>query len=73
MNATTSHVEADALLLLLDDSDILRLGALLGLRARAAGCADAALVDAFIDSDDTPFRRSGQRLLLSALPHARPH
>ena len=51
MNETTPTTDTDTFLLVLNDPEFVRVGALLGLRARATHQADSHLVDSFIDSD----------------------
>jgi hypothetical protein len=64
----TPHTETDTFLLILSDLDIVRVGALLGLRARPAHRHDVKLVDSFIQSD-VPFTESHQSWLITTLPN----
>ena len=63
--------DTDAFLLNLDEQDFVRVGAMLGLRARPATTHDLALVDQFLDTD---FLFSGQRqaILVTSLPDVMP-
>ena len=60
--------DTDTFLLILNDRDIVRVGALLGLRARPAHRHDLKLVDSFIESD-TPFVQGQQPMLVTSLPN----
>jgi hypothetical protein len=63
--------DTDAFLLVLNDPEFLRVGFLLGLRARPSSQHDSALVDSFLDSD---FLFSGTRraILVTSLPDIPP-
>lgn len=67
--SATSHLETGTLLLLLNEREFLRVGAIVGLRARTSNRQEAALVDQFIDSD-VP-RQQSRRILISAIPNLR--
>jgi hypothetical protein len=62
-----SRTETDTFLLVLNDPEFVRVGALLGLRARPSTPDDSALVDSFLDSDCL-FTGSGSGLLVTSLP-----
>lgn len=65
------HTETDTFLLILNDVDIVRVGALLGLRARPAHRHDVKLVDSFIQSD-VPFQESQSAMLVTTMPNVLP-
>jgi len=67
----TKPTDTDAFLLNLDEHDFIRVGAMLGLRARPATTHDVALVDEFLDSD---FLFSGQKnpVVVTSVPNLRP-
>jgi hypothetical protein len=67
--SATSNLETGTLLLLLNDREFLRVGALVGLRARTSNRQEVALVDQFIDSDIP--RQEGRRIFVSAIPNLR--
>ena len=67
--SASSHLETGTLLLLLNDREFLRVGALVGLRARTSNREEVALVDQFIDSDIP--RQERPRIFISALPNVR--
>jgi hypothetical protein len=67
--SATSHLETGTLLLLLSEREFLRVGALVGLRARTSNRQEVALVDQFIDSDIP--RQEGRRIFISAIPNLR--
>jgi hypothetical protein len=67
----TCHTDTDTFLLILSDLDIVRVGALLGLRARPAHRHDVKLVDSFIESD-VPFTDGQQSWLITSVPNVRP-
>ena len=71
MYETPQTDDTDTFLLILSDPDIVRVGALLGLRARPAHRHDVKLVDSFIHSD-IPFTESQQAWLITTLPNVRP-
>jgi len=71
MNETTSTTETDTFLLVLNDPEFVRVGALLGLRARATHQADSQLVDSFIDSD-VQFSGARRKLLVTSVPNVLP-
>ena len=64
------HSDTDTFLLVLNDLDIVRVGALLGLRARPSHRHDVKLVDSFIQSD-VPFEESQRNLLVTTMPNLR--
>lgn len=63
--------DTDAFLLNLDEQDFVRVGAMLGLRARPATTHDVALVDQFLDSD---FLFSGRKkpVVVTSVPNLLP-
>jgi len=63
--------DTDAFLLNLDEHEFVRVGAMLGLRARPATTHDVALVDQFLDSD---FLFTGNRepVLVTSVPDLPP-
>ncbi|MBM4265806.1 MAG: hypothetical protein FJ144_04205 [Deltaproteobacteria bacterium] len=71
MNERSQPDSTDAFLLSLEDPEFIRVGALLGLRARPASNHDTALVDSFLDSD---FLFSGSRraVLVTSVPNLPP-
>jgi hypothetical protein len=71
MNETAPTTETDTFLLVLNDPEFVRVGALLGLRARATDQADSQLVESFLDSD---VRFSGARrsMLVTSVPNVLP-
>ena len=71
MNETSSTTETDTFLLVLNDPEFVRVGALLGLRARATHQADSHLVDSFIDSD-VQFSGACRKLLVTSVPNILP-
>jgi hypothetical protein len=71
MNETTSTTDTDTFLLVLNDPEFVRVGALLGLRARATDQADSQLVDSFIDSD-VQFSGARRKLLVTSVPNILP-
>ncbi|HEY8515737.1 MAG TPA: hypothetical protein VIS07_09520 [Candidatus Binatia bacterium] len=71
MNETTTSTETDTFLLVLNDPEFVRVGALLGLRARATDQADSRLVESFIDSD-VQFSSGRRSLLVTSLPNIPP-
>jgi hypothetical protein len=71
MNETTPTTDTDTFLLVLNDPEFLRVGALLGLRARTTDQADSQLVDSFIDSD-VQFSGARRKLLVTSVPNLLP-
>jgi len=71
MNETSSTTDTDTFLLVLNDPEFVRVGALLGLRARATHQADSHLVDSFIDSD-VQFSGARRKLLVTSVPNVLP-
>jgi hypothetical protein len=72
MNEThSSETETDTFLLVLNDLDFVRVGALLGLRARPSNSEDTMLVDSFIDSD-IQFGTLRRGMLITSLPNILP-
>lgn len=69
--SASSNLETGTLLLLLNEREFLRVGALVGLRARTTDKKEAALVEDFIERDMP--RRDKPRYFISALPNLRPH
>jgi hypothetical protein len=67
--SATSNLETGTLLLLLNEREFLRVGALVGLRARTSNRQEAALVDQFIDSDLG--RHDNRRFFVSVPPNLR--
>jgi len=65
------QTDTDTFLLILSDLDIIRVGALLGLRARPAHRHDVKLVDSFIESD-VPFNDGQQSWLITTVPNVLP-
>lgn len=63
--------DTDAFLLNLEEHEFVRVGAMLGLRARPSTSHDVALVDKFLDSD---MLFSGQRkpVLVTSTPNLLP-
>ena len=69
--SASSNPETGTLLLLLDEREFLRVGALVGLRARTSDRKEAALIEDFIERDMP--RRDKPRYFVSAPPNLRPH
>ena len=65
-------VDTDAFLLNLDENEFVRVGAMLGLRARPAEPRDSVIVDRFLDSDFL-FRSSDSPSLVTRMPNPRSH
>lgn len=62
-----TETSTDAFLLTLDETAILDVAALIGLRARVTEKVDNDLVEAFLGSD-TPFIRAPRPMLVTSLP-----
>jgi len=66
--------QADALLLLLDESEFLDIGAVIGLRSRPAAGEDSRIIDEYLDSEvaEMPIGESRQKVLLGYMPDLLP-
>jgi hypothetical protein len=67
--SATSNLETDTLLLLLNEREFLRVGALVGLRARTSNRQEATLVDEFIESEI--HWQEDRRIFVSTIPNLR--
>jgi len=66
--------QADAFLLLLNDSEFLDIAAMIGLRARPAGGADLKIIEEFLECElaDSPLDEAGEAVLLGFLQDVPP-
>lgn len=67
----STPTDTDAFLLNLEEHELFRVGAVLGVRARPATTDDVALVDQFLDTD-FGFTGNKRAILITSVPDVMP-